>query len=49
MSLFFEGKAKRVITTNIDGQFQVNKKNNGKKENGAKKKNMIVKGKIKNQ
>lgn len=49
MSLLYEGKAKRVFTTNIDGQLRVEYKDEVTAGNGAKKDTMIGKGKLNNQ
>ena len=46
MSLLYEGKAKRVFTTNIDGQLRVEYKDEVTAGNGAKKDTMIGKGKL---
>ena len=46
MSLLYEGKAKRVFTTNIDGQLRVEYKDEVTAGNGAKKDTMIGKGKF---
>jgi len=49
VSLLYEGKAKRVFTTNIDGQLRVEYKDEVTAGNGAKKDTMIGKGKLNNQ
>lgn len=49
MSLLYEGKAKRVFTTNKEHQLRVEYKDEVTAGNGAKKDTMVGKGKLNNQ
>ena len=49
MSLLYEGKAKKVYTTETEGQLRVEYKDEVTAGNGAKKDTMVGKGKLNNQ